>query len=210
MKILFLGSHCDDIELGCGATIHKKKDEWEIICAVFSEAVPFEESTGVRVKHLKEISKASLRSLGVQEFHHFDFPTNAFAEERQNIWQTIHSLKRQYQPDLVFSHLADEHQDHEVLYNETIRNFQDTSIVLYKPTMRYKTVHDWNWIEIVSSRDVDAKQKALALYTPCRNKLYFYPENIEAQMRVYAMQTDWAEFAEAFKIEKLIFGDLQL
>jgi LmbE family N-acetylglucosaminyl deacetylase len=208
MKILFLGSHCDDIELGCGATIHKKQKDWEIICAVFSEAVPFfDVPQNVRVKHLREISENALRSLGVKEYHHFDFPTNAFWTERQGIWQTIRSLKQRYSPDLVFTQIPDEHQDHEVLYNESVRNFQDTSVVMFKPTMRYKTVHDWDWIEIVNPASVAAKQKALAMYTPYADKLYFSPKNIESQLRVYAMQTDKAEFAEAFKIEKLIFGE---
>ena len=199
MRVLFLGSHCDDIELGCGATIAKHNHDWEIYCAVFSNTVPLDGGWAC----LKLTSEQSLATLGVQRMVHFDFRTNHFHQHRQQIWETINSIKSDFNPDLVFTHLPDEQQDHETIHNETIRNFQNTSVLLYKPTMRYLAPIRWQWIESVDRRQVDAKLTALTLYKDYHDKLYFRPDNVEAQLRVCGMECG-QDYAEGFEIIRLI------
>lgn len=122
---------------------------------------------------------------------------------RQKVWEEVHKLEVTLRPHWVFVHMEDEHQDHCVLYTETIRNFKDTNLVCYKPSMKYGLSHSWNRFEVVEQEDVDAKLAAARYFDTLQDRVYFKPENIVAQMRVCGMHVDY-EFAEPFTIYKMI------
>jgi|LakMenEpi03Aug12_release.lakeMendotaPanAssembly.Ray.scaffolds.fasta_scaffold01099_60 LmbE family N-acetylglucosaminyl deacetylase len=199
MKALFIGCHCDDIELGCGGTIHKRKNDWNIFCAVFSECGPFGS-----LKELKNYSKKSLEELGANEVIFDDFPTNDFWQYRQKIWEKIHELEKSINPDIIFTQCPDNHQDHKTIYEESVRNFKKKDMISYQSSIRNSLDHSWNWFEVLNRSDVDAKINILKNF-PCYKdtKIYFTPENIESQLRINAMYIE-SEFAEAFKLIKKI------
>lgn len=199
MKALFLGCHCDDIELGCGGTIHKRRNDWDITCVVFSDCGPFG-----TIPELKDYSKKSLNQLGASKVLFQNFPVNDFWQLRQNIWETICYLEKSIKPDVVFTQCPDNHQDHKTLYEETIRNFKKSDMISYQSSIRNSLDHSWNWFEILSRDDVNAKLNILDNY-PCyrHSKIYFSPENIESQLRCNAMYIE-SEFAEAFELVKKV------
>lgn len=199
MKALFIGCHCDDIELGCGGTIHKYKNDWEIICVVLSNC-----GVNGNLKELKDYSLKSLNELGVTNVIFKEFPTNDFWKYRQQIWEVIHDLEKSIKPNIVFSQCKDNHQDHKILYNETIRNFKQIDVISYQSSSRNSLNYKWNWFEVLNQTNVDAKIKMLDNF-PCYrySKNYFKPENILAQLRMGAMYIE-KEFAEAFELVKKI------
>ena len=198
-KVLFLGCHCDDIELGCGATIFKHQNDWAIRCVTLSE-------NGLNNANysLMTESRKALESLGVKELAYFNNPVNDFPSCRQKIWQILHNLDELITPDLVFTQEADNQQDHETLYKETLRNFRSASIVTYKSSIRNAPNHQYNYFETVSQEACDAKIKSLQYYPGYKNFLYFNPKNVEAIMRVNGIYAQ-TEFAEAFNAVKLIY-----
>jgi LmbE family N-acetylglucosaminyl deacetylase len=200
MKALFIGSHCDDIELGCGGTIAKYIGEWQVICLVLSSSSSFWKNP-----ELKDISSASLHSLGVSDVSYSSFQTDCFADQRQDIWELLHVTEKTLKPDIVFTNDRDCHQDHVVVYEETIRNFRGkTTIAAYKPTIRNCSQGIYNYFEVLSKNHVDQKLKALKMYNKLyKDKIYFQEENVLAQMRVYGMFVE-TEFAESFRVEKFV------
>jgi len=198
MKVVFLGCHCDDIELGCGATINKNRNNWEIYCYTFSNSSSFNS-----LNHLSDISKKSLEILGCKNSYYFNFETNNFWKKRQEIWENIKSIEEEISPDMVFTHFKDEHQDHEVIYKETIRNFSNKNIFLYRPSMSYISEFNVNYIEKISADDLSNKIKAVGLYKDYIHKPYCIPKNIEAQCRVIGIKSG-IELSEGFEIYRIL------
>lgn len=193
MKVVFLGSHCDDIELGCGATINKNKNNWDIYCFTFSS----------HELNLSNISKKSLELIGCKNLFYLNFKTNNFWQNRQEIWEKIKNIENSINPDWIFTHCKDEHQDHEVIYNETIRNFKNKNIILYKPSMYYISKFNINYLQEIKEENLQKKIDAIKLYTNYSEKSYCNSKNIESQARVVGMSSN-IKLAEGFEIYRLI------
>jgi|APSaa5957512535_1039671.scaffolds.fasta_scaffold217016_2 N-acetylglucosamine malate deacetylase 1 len=197
-RVLILGSHCDDIELGCGGTLHKHRNNWKTTCAVFMK-----HGDHIGLKNLYKSSEMALTTLGVQDVRHYDLPVNDHHKHRQEIWKKLHELEKEIQPDLVITQQPDEHQDHETMYKETIRNFRKSSVLSYRSSIRNCMNFEYHVFEPLSSDDVLAKQEALKIYDMYTDKVYFKPENIEAMLRVQGIYVE-EEFAEIFGSIKIV------
>ena len=196
MKVLFIGCHCDDIELGCGGIIRKFSQDWNIHCLTLSQSysVVFDEEKSRRLSGLKETSEKATAYLGAAEANHMNFPVGFFSDHRQEIWKTLNA---QSGYDLVFTQFGDEHQDHSTLYNESIRNFRTTSLLAYSITRSCFDFHPTAFYPL-SREDLDAKLKALSYYSSMYDdKNYFDPKNVEAEARMRGIYIQ-EEFAEAF------------
>jgi LmbE family N-acetylglucosaminyl deacetylase len=197
-KVVILGCHCDDIELGCGGTLHKHKNNWDITCFVLSK-----HGNEKQLKNLYKTSKKSLQLLGMNKIKHFNFPINNFHKHRQDIWETLNCINEKLKPDLVITQNPDEHQDHATLFNETIRNFRKSSIVTYNSSIRNCMNFSHCIFETIKQKDVDAKIKSLKLYKMYKDKIYFHPKNIESMLRVQGIYIE-EEFSEIFYSVKTI------
>lgn len=187
MKVLILGSHCDDIELGCGGTLHKHHKDWCAHCAVLSSR-----------PGLEPVARATLRRLGATETHFRDFVYNDFPSQRQEIWEFLKNFQTAFAPDLVLTQEPDDHQDHETLYRETVRVFRQTTLATYlvAPSLKNFAADTY---EGLSGADVAAKKESLAAYRdfyPGKNYLEW--ANVEAQLRAVGVYPG-LEFAESFR-----------
>lgn len=200
MKVLFFGSHCDDIELGCGGTINKHNKDWDISCVCMSSSGSYGEKS-----FLKNQSLMALSSLGVKNIYFENYPTNDFWIHRQDIWKSIKKYEEIIDPQIVFTQMEDDHQDHKILFQETIRNFKDKTIMCYKASMSYGLSHVWNYIEKLKYEDILKKIEAANLFSYYQDigKSYVKPENIIAQARVMSMNTNF-EFSEAFYVYRIV------
>lgn len=199
--ILFLGCHCDDLELGCGGTINKLSSHQDLMCVTFS-------NHGIvdgKMINVEQSSRKGLSSLGVRQMQYADFQSNFFYQDRQRIWEYVHDLDLRLKPNLVFVNEPDNQQDHKVLYEEVLRNFRGSSVVSYKASVRNSPEDRPNYYEVLSKENVKAKQFALTACYPeeYQRYVYFRPENIEAVLRVGGLYVE-AEFAETFRIVKWI------
>ena len=195
-KVLFLGAHADDIELGCGATIHKHRADWQMRAWVFSDCNP-------QGYPLVAAAERALGRLGIRRVGFSGLPTRYFAEHRQLIWESCAELARDFDPDCVFVNSdGDAHQDHRSLCEEALRKTFRCSIVSYDPVA---SAHCCNTHETVAEADVAAKLEALAHYAIYRDKPYFDPEYVRARLRVSGQAAD-TRYAEAFCIKRLVDG----
>lgn len=128
-KVLCIGAHCDDIEIGCGGTIlqllHNLKNV-EIFWVVLS-------SDRLRAKEARHSSSKFLQSaqratVDVKEFRNGYFPYNG-----GEIKDYFEVLKNKFQPDLIFSHYRNDlHQDHRVVSDLTWNTFRNHMILEYE------------------------------------------------------------------------------
>jgi len=128
-KVLCLGAHCDDIEIGCGGTILKlieRQPRLEFLWVVFS-------GTAERAAEAKRaaalfLKGAAKKTIVVKHFRDSFFPYQGGA-----IKQFFVGLQKQFSPDLIFTHYRDDlHQDHRLICELTWNAFRNHLILEYE------------------------------------------------------------------------------
>ena len=201
--ILALSPHTDDVELGAGGTLARWIEEGkEVIFAAFSiaeKSVP----EGLPQNVLEEECKQATKSLGLKEnnltIH--KFPVRDFPKFRQEILETLVSLREKLKPDLVLlPSLKDVHQDHHTIAEEGIRAFKHTSLLAYELP--------WNLFNFETSclitlhqRHLDRKVEAIKCYQSQKHRHYANPEFIYglAISRGVPINVDYAEAFEVVR-----------
>ena len=125
-RILFLGAHPDDIELGCGALIAHIIGHADVRCVTLSDNQNNPALTNLVAEHYRSMSV-----LGVLKDQIIlkDFETRNFPRDRQAILEFLYELNREFKPDIVFTHTqSDIHQDHDVVRVEALRTFRGVSV----------------------------------------------------------------------------------
>lgn len=186
MTVLALGAHTDDIELGCGGTLQKYDN---VIYVAFSACGNFE---------LIEECKRSTFILGIKETIIFNQEVRNFDKSRQEILDLMLSLKKKYDPQIVFTHNLDCHQDHHVIHNESVRAF-------FKDTMMFGYELPWNRQAVMSNTfkpitgdQLSKKVKALSRYKTQAHRPYMNTNFITSLATVRGVQAG-CEYAEAFE-----------
>jgi LmbE family N-acetylglucosaminyl deacetylase len=198
-KVLFVGCHCDDIEIGCGGTISRFRDRWDILCHVLSS------TCFGGGEDLKKVCRKSMKTIGVSKVSFSSFDPSHFQELRQKIWESIREIKDEFRPDFVFTHENDEHQDHGVASDETIRNFRRSSIIQY-PIARSSFCFSPNMFVSLKKKDIEAKKKALAEYDKIYDKNFLKKKNVEAQARCSGLYFEM-KYCESFFARSILVGE---
>lgn len=209
-KILFVGSHTDDVELGAGATLSRAiRDGAEVFVIVFSiarESVP----TGKPETTLKDEFIASMQSYGLtaDRYRICDYPVRRFPEHRQTILEDLLAVRRSFNPDLIFTHCRrDIHQDHKVVSEECVRAFKNRSILGYELIWNNFEFEPGIFIE-VSTADIDCKLKALNSYKSQIElaRPYFKRELSESTAILRGVQCGRGK-TEAFEVIRIIIDE---
>jgi LmbE family N-acetylglucosaminyl deacetylase len=128
LRILCLGAHSDDIEIGCGATLLQLRRVYSSVMfywVVFSAA-------GIRGKEATKgatlFAGDSNKQLILKEFRDGFLPYNGSA-----VKDVYEGLKDWVDPDLIFTHwCGDAHQDHRLLSELTWNTFRNHLILEYE------------------------------------------------------------------------------
>jgi N-acetylglucosamine malate deacetylase 1 len=199
-RVLFIGAHPDDIELGCGALISNILDKTEVICVTLSD-----NQKNPALKNLVEEHRRSMSVLGVAPERDIleAFETRRFPQLRQEILEFLYRLNREYQPDIVFTHTRqDIHQDHEQTTEEVLRAFRGRTVLGFD-ALRSSYGFFPHFLAEVSELDVEKKIQALAEYRTYQDKYYVDASVLRATM---IRQGALAEkpFAEGFDILRIV------
>jgi len=206
-RIVFLGAHPDDIEIGAGALIahiaHNKLAE--LLCVTLSDNQKNPQLQNLPVEHRK-----SMEVLGVPAESDIvgEFITRRFPEARQDILEYMLHINRTFQPDLVFVHTkADLHQDHQTVTEEALRAFRGITVLGFD-VIRSSYGFFPNFLTAVTEEDVEMKIKALSQYTTYADRYYF---NAEITRSTLIRNGAIAErpYAEGFDTLRIVgaFGD---
>jgi LmbE family N-acetylglucosaminyl deacetylase len=155
MNILAIGSHPDDIEIGCGGTIIKYADRGHRIFLM----VMTEGGLGAPTSTRAEEQLASNRILGVEHIFWGGYEDTQLLVD-QPIIQRIEQVISEVEPDFIFCHFMDDtHQDHRHLSQATTTATRYIRNVLFYegPTTQNFTPH----VFVDISDSLDRKVEAL-------------------------------------------------
>ena len=128
-RILCLGAHCDDIEIGCGGAILKfvgTMKEVYIYWVVFS-------SDGRRGKEALKSAKDFLFDVKKKKIEINRFRNGFFPYHGAEIKEYFEKLKQIFRPDIIFTHYRNDlHQDHRFINELTWNTFRDHLILEYE------------------------------------------------------------------------------
>jgi LmbE family N-acetylglucosaminyl deacetylase len=199
-RVLFVGAHPDDIELGCGALIHHIIQQAELMCVTLSNNKKNPDLTSIEEEHHQ-----AMRILGVPDKNVVvgEFETRRFPQARQEILEYFINLNKTFQPDIVFVHTkADIHQDHGTITEEALRAFRGTTVLGYD-VIRSSYGFFPSFLVEVDESDVQAKLDALACYHTYANRYYFDPDVTRATLIRNGALAE-RKFAEGFDILRVI------
>mgnify|MGYP001206685950 FL=1 len=199
-RLLFLGAHPDDIELGCGALIHNVGSKSEILCVTLSD-----NQKNPLLKNVVEEHYRSMAELGVPRENVVlrDFTTRLFHDARQEILEYFLKLRKEFKPDIIFVHSRqDIHQDHNTMTDEALRAFRGITVLGFDVVRSSYNFFPHFLVE-VSEEDANAKVRALAQYETYADKYYFQPELLKATMIRHGTLAE-RPFAEGFDILRIV------
>ncbi len=199
-RVLFLGAHPDDIELGCGALIHHIAPISELLCVTLSD-----NQKNPLLKDVVDEQCRSMAILGVPKDRvvYGPFTTRVFPHARQEILEYFLQLRSDFQPDIIFVHSKqDVHQDHLTMTDESLRAFRGITVLGFDVV---RSSHGFfpHFLVEVSEADVQAKIEALAQYSTYHDKYYFNSELTRSIMIRHGALAE-RPFAEGFDILRIV------
>lgn len=205
-RVLVLAPHTDDGELGCGASISRLLEEGtEVYYVAFSlckNSLPPHLAPDTLEKEVKIATKV----LGVkpENLILFDFDVRRFKEVRQAILEELVKLMKSINPDLIFLPTAtDIHQDHQVISEEGLRAFKNTSILGYELPWNNVTFKTECFVKLNESH-VKAKVLALNAYESQKHRSYLNDNFIRSLATIRGVQIN-APYAEAFEVVRWVY-----
>jgi LmbE family N-acetylglucosaminyl deacetylase len=201
-RILLLAAHCDDIEIGCGATLQllaARYPAMELRWTVFS--APDERAVETR--------KAA--KLLLPEGVHVEFDLRTFRESYfpyvgAEIKDCMQSISKEFHPDLIFTHSSeDQHQDHRVVSELTRNAYRDHLILEYEVAKYDGDLASPNVFVPVTLEQLSKKVSSLMdAFASQRTKYWFTTETFTSLMRLRGVESrSPSGYAEAFHCRKL-------
>lgn len=199
-RVLFLGAHPDDIELGCGALIHHIAPISDLLCVTLSD-----NQKNPLLKNLVNETHKSMTILGVPKDRVVfgPFTTRVFPQERQEILEYLLQLRSDFKPDIIFVHSRqDVHQDHLTIAEEALRAYRGITVLGFDVV---RSSHGFfpHFLVEVDEQDVDAKIRALSQYETYRDKYYFDCELTRSILVRHGALAE-LQFAEGFDILRIV------
>ena len=204
-RVLFLGAHPDDIELGCGALLHHIVKQTDVLCVTLSD-----NQKNPDLKNVKDEHYEAMAVLGVpkEKIIWGPFTTRIFPDARQEILEFFLKLRKDFKPDLIFEHSQqDIHQDHNTMTEEALRAYRGITVLGFDVV---RSSYDFfpHFLVEVTEEDVNKKIEALSKYETYRDRYYF---NSELTRSIMVRHGALAElpFAEGFDILRIVgsFGE---
>ena len=198
-RVLCLGAHSDDIEIGAGATLlrlQQESPEVEIRWVCFSgQGTPREGEA---------VASATAFTGGRGEIDVFDFADTVFPSQVAEIKAAFAALKS-FDPDLVFTHSSDDrHQDHRAINEVTWNAFRAHQIWEYEIPKWDGDLQRPNLYVPASPELMGRKiELLLAHFGSQRSKHWFDDETFRALARLRGLESN-TRYAEAFVVKKLV------
>jgi LmbE family N-acetylglucosaminyl deacetylase len=204
-RVLAIGCHADDIEIGCGGTILtlvQSNPELEIDWLVL--AAPGARGDEARASAEGFLAGAITSTVEVHEFRDGFLPY--VGGEVKDVFE---ALKARVDPQVVLTHAAyDAHQDHRLACELTWNTFRNHLILEYEIPKYDGDLGRPNVFVPLAANVVDEKLRLLERHFPSQGgKHWFDPETFRGLMRLRGMESVAPErFAEAFTCRKAVLA----
>src|SRR6478735_3189726 len=187
LKVVCLGAHSDDIEIGCGGTILK-----------LLEAHPGSSVTWV-VFSANDRREAEARSSAAAFLEH--------AAESNIVVHRFEELKRSTQPDLVLAHHRhDVHQDHRTIAELTWNTFRNHLIAEYEiPKYEGDLGHPNLYVPLTRAHATRKVELLTTHFASQAGRGWFRPQTFHGLMSIRGIECNAPDGqAEAFHLRKVV------
>jgi LmbE family N-acetylglucosaminyl deacetylase len=204
LELLFIGAHCDDIEIGCGGTILALQQlypdcriHWLVLTSV-----------PMRRAETMAAAAALVRPSNRGKVHVCELPDGLLPAHFGALKAQFENLKRDLEPDLVFTHNGlDRHQDHSLVNQVTWQTFRDHMIWEYEiPKYDGDLTTPNMYVQLPTNLATQKIDIIMRSFSSQASKSWFKADNLLALMRLRGLESrSDGEFAEAFHCRKLVF-----
>ena len=200
-RLLCLGAHCDDIEIGCGGAILKMAAtirEMEVDWVVFS-------SSAQRKQEAMNCANAFLQQINKRKIQIHDYRDGFFPHIGAQLKECFERLKANVSPDLILTHYRNDlHQDHRLISELTWNTFRNHLILEYEIP---KYDGDFGSPNVFVSLEGSECEKKIALilssFPSQSGKRWFSRDLFSAMLRLRGMEANSAsDYAEGFYCRK--------
>lgn len=204
LTLLFVGAHCDDIEIGCGGTILRLIEEHKIHrvkWVVFA-------SSPARKKEALASANIFLAGVEDKDVVVYDYRDAFLNQFWSDIKEKFEDIKTSIQPDVIFTHHQDDkHQDHRLISELTWNTFRDHFIMEYEIPKYDGDLAQPNFYFQLS--DAVAKRKAKLIVDSFKsqaNRHWFEEEVFLSLMRIRGLESAGnGKYSEAFYVNKAVY-----
>lgn len=199
--ILAIGAHCDDIEIGCGATLAAlaaAHPDAQVHCWLFSGDATRAAESRACIDRLLGAGRAAVQVFG--------FRDGFFPADWGAIKERFRDLSRTVDPELVFTHHGDDaHQDHRVMSELTGNHFRRHTVLEYEIVKYDGDLGRPNVFFPLTNVQLDAKIDALMHAFPTQaGKHWFTRSTFEGIARLRGIECNSPSgYAEAFHARKV-------
>jgi LmbE family N-acetylglucosaminyl deacetylase len=203
LRVLCLGAHSDDIEIGCGGTILRLIAEgwkldvhWVVLC-----------SNETRGEEARGSAKGFLNGAGRAEIAIERFRDGFLPYSGPPVKEYFEELKKSPSPDVIFTHTrADLHQDHRLVCELTWNTFRDHLILEYEIPKFDGDLGLPNFFvhldEEIARRKVELLMKHFGTQ---RSKHWFTEDTFLSLMRLRGVESrSLTHYAEGFHCRKAV------
>jgi len=202
-KVMCLGAHADDIEIGCGGTVLQLlslRRTLEFFWIVFSSGS--EREREARASAELFLDQAEHKEVIVKNFRDGFFPFDGV-----RIKEFFEDLKRRVNPDLIFTHYRDDrHQDHRTISDLTWQTWRNQLILEYEIPKYDGDLGSPNFFVPLGGEVCNRKIKYICdVFETQRNKAWLTEDTFQAILRLRGVECAAQDkYAEAFYCRKLV------
>ena len=206
LRVLCLGAHSDDIEIGCGGTIlrllHSYKN-CEVTWVVFSaKAQRRHEALCSARRFLKDARTRTIIAKGFKE--------SFFPYHGEDIKEFFEQLKKRIAPDLIFTHYRhDLHQDHRAICELTWNTFRHHQILEYEIPKYDGDLGQPNfYVPLTQTLCKKKVQYLMEGFSTQRDRPWFTEDTFYSLLRLRGIESNAPDkYAEGFYGRKIVLGD---
>jgi LmbE family N-acetylglucosaminyl deacetylase len=203
LRLLCLGAHADDIEIGCGGTILRLQAQGahlDVTWCVLS-------ARGDRAREARASASAFLAGASNARIEVMDFRDGHFPYVGAALKEWFETLKQGPAPEVVLTHArADRHQDHREVCQLTWNTFRDHTILEYEIPKYDGELEAPNLYVPLDESLIERKIALLETHFGSqRSRPWFDADTFRGLARLRGLECAApARFAEAFVARKLI------
>ncbi|MGD8279434.1 MAG: PIG-L deacetylase family protein [Gemmatimonadota bacterium] len=205
LRVLCLGAHPDDIEIGCGGLVLSllgARPDVEVRWVVLG-------AHGDRADEARASAGGFLAGAARADVDVLDFRDGFFPGESVRIKEWFEALKGRIEPDLILTHRqADRHQDHRTVSELTWNTFRHHLVLEYEIPKYDGDLGQPN-VFVPVAPETRTRKVALLLehFASQRGRTWFTADTFEGLMRLRGIEcASPTGFAEAFHARKLTLG----
>ena len=206
-RLLVLGAHSDDIEIGCGGTLlHLLEQDTPLDVRWVTFSANAERKAETHRAATAFLAQAHTSSVAVHDFRDSYFPW-----EGDRLKECFEEIARDFNPNMVLTHhRGDRHQDHRTIAEITWNTFRNHVVLEYEIAKWEGDLGQPN-IYVPLSEDLCRRKIAYLMdaHASQRGRDWFTEDLFLALLRIRGMECrSPSGFAEAFHGPKLAFTGL--